>query len=121
MADVRDVSTLQVRSTMSVVSEPTLCWVIRTNDGLLVEPVREFVAEMAANGTSPATRRSYCHDLLRWLRFCEAIETTWDRANTEDVRDFVRWLRAAPNSQRVRSGKESRPPAGSVNAATGKT
>ena len=73
MADVRDVSALQVRSTMTVVAEPTLCWAIRTDDGLLVEPVHQFVAELAANGTSPSTRRSYCHDLLRWLRFCEAI------------------------------------------------
>ena len=121
MADVRDVSALQVRSTMTVVAEPTLCWAIRNDDGLLVEPVHQFVAELAANGTSPSTRRSYCHALLRWLRFCEAIGITWDQATTEDVRDFVRWLRAAPNSQRVRSGKGSRPPAGSVNAATGKT
>lgn len=96
MADVRDVSTLQVRLTTTVVAEPTLCWAIRTDDGLLVEPVHQFVAEMAANGPSPSTRRSYCHDLLRWLRFCEAIGTTWEEATIEDVRGFVRWLRAAP-------------------------
>lgn len=121
MTLVRDVAGLVVPSTMRVVPEPTLCWVVRDDSGAVVEPVREFIAELTANGTSPATRRSYCHDLLRWLRFCDAVGTSWDEAGTEDVRDFVRWLRSAPNPQRTRTGSGSRPPAGSVNAVTGKT
>ena len=118
---VRDIAGLVVPPMMRVVPEPTLCWVIRDDGGRVCEPVREFMAELTASGTSPATRRSYCHDLLRWLRFCAAIGTTWDQAGTEDVRDFVRWLRAAPNPQRARAGSGARPPAGSVNEVTGKS
>jgi hypothetical protein len=80
MTIMRDVTALEVPMRMQVDVEPVLCWVVRNDDGAAVEPIRAFVAEMAANGTSPATRRSYCHDLLRWWRFCEAIGTTWDEA-----------------------------------------
>lgn len=122
MADVRDVSALQVRSTMTVVAEPTLCWAIRNDDGLLVEPVHQFVAETWLR-TAPRRPRGGPTAMTRCAGFGSA-RRSGPRGIGRPPRTCgtsCGWLRAAPNSQRVRSGKGSRPPAGSVNAATGKT
>jgi site-specific recombinase XerD len=122
VTESRDVTAISLPKSMRVQEAPDLCWVVVEDNGAAVEPIRAFVTELAANGTSPTTRRSYCHDLLRWWRFCAAVGVTWDQAGTGEVRDFVRWLQANPNPQRQRHGKDgSRPPAGSINAATGKT
>ena len=51
-----------------------------------------FLAEMQAAGRSVATQRSYALDLLRWLRFCWAIELPWDEATSCEGRDFIRWM-----------------------------
>ena len=50
---------------------------------------------------SPATLRSYEFDLLRWFRCLHRQLTPWERAEREDVRTFVEWLREAPNPQRT--------------------
>jgi integrase/recombinase XerC len=121
MTEIRDITMISPPKNGRVVAAPLLCWLVVGDDGTVVETIRSFMVELAANGTSPSTRRAYCHDLLRWWRFCEAIDTTWDAATTTDVRDFVRWLKAKPNPQRTRSGAASRPAAGSVNAITGKS
>ena len=34
-------------------------------------------------------------DLLRWFRFCWAIEVPWDQATRSEARDFCRWLQLA--------------------------
>src|ERR1700687_4443233 len=39
-------------------------------DGVSVEAVSAFFAELQAAGRTPATLRSYGMDLLRWFRFC---------------------------------------------------
>ncbi len=58
---------------------------------------------------------------MRWLRFLAAVEVPWQAAGREEVRDFVRWLRTTPNPARLRApGLHGRPPAGAVNATTGK-
>lgn len=121
MTETRDITKITLPSSMRVVSAPLVCWAVVGDDDAMVEPIRLFMVELAANGTAPSTRRSYCHDLLRWWRFCAAIDTTWDAATTSDVRDFVRWLKDKPNPQRSRSSPVARPPAGSVNAITGKS
>lgn len=122
MTEIRNVTTLSIPTSMRVEAVPVLCWVVVNDDGTTVEPIRCFVVELTANGTSPSTRRSYCHDLLRWWRFCDAVGTTWDQAGTSEVRDFVRWMQSHPNPQRRRAGTpRSRPPAGSINMVTGKT
>ena len=61
-------------------------------DGSPVGAVDVFLAEMQAAGRSAATQRSYALDLLRWLRFCWAIEVPWDQATSCEGRDFVRWM-----------------------------
>lgn len=119
--ETRDLTRITVPTGLRVVPAPVLCWVVVDGDGVAVEPIRVFMVELAAQGTAPSTRRSYCHDLLRWWRFCGAVGTTWAAATTTDVRDFVRWLKATSNPQRTRSAAVARPAAGSVNEVTGKS
>ncbi|MGH9058413.1 MAG: tyrosine-type recombinase/integrase, partial [Acidimicrobiales bacterium] len=87
--------------------------------GTPVEAVSEFLRELVACDSSPTSVRSYAFDLLRWFRFLAAVGVDWSRASRVEVRDFVTWLRMADNPQRARH-RPGRPPAGSVNARTGK-
>lgn len=61
--------------------------------GVPVGAVMTYFRELQASGHSTATIRSYGMDLLRWFRFCWAIEVTWDRATRIEAREFSRWLR----------------------------
>lgn len=117
----RDVGALRVPQVGRVVAAGSGSWRLLEADGAVVEPVEAFVAELLAGGCSAATCRSYCYDLMRWLRFLAAVEVGWQAAGREEVRDFVHWLRASANPARQRAASaEGRPPAGSVNAVTGK-
>jgi site-specific recombinase XerC len=62
-------------------------------DGLPVAAARTYFQELQASGRSTATLRSYGMDLLRWFRFCWAIDVGWDRATRVEAREFSRWLR----------------------------
>jgi integrase len=88
-------------------------------DGAPVGPATHYLLELLASDCSPATLKSYIFDLLDWYRFLERVRVDWERAERHHVRDYVLHLRSAPNRyrQRVRPGS---PPAGSVNARTGK-
>ncbi|MDP8927761.1 MAG: tyrosine-type recombinase/integrase [Actinomycetota bacterium] len=79
----------------------------------------DFVRELRANGNSPATCRSYCYDLLDWFRCLQAVDTSWDRATRQDVRDYVLSILSADNPQRRRRRPDT-PSPGSMNATTGK-
>jgi site-specific recombinase XerD len=83
------------------------------------EPASEFFRELIAGGFSAATVKSYAFDLLRFLRFLHEREVPWERVQRVDVRDFVLFMRTAPNPQRERrhGGSAS---AGGVNPVTGK-
>jgi hypothetical protein len=63
-------------------------------DGVVVEPVAAFFAEVAGCGRPAATQRSYGMDLLRWFRFLWAVGVRWDQATRVEARDFCRWLQA---------------------------
>lgn len=55
------------------------------------------------------------------MRFLAAVEVPWERASRAEVRDLVRWFRCASNGQRARrTAAAGRPPAGTLNARTGK-
>ena len=97
-----------------------LFWVVRDGAGHNIEPVTEFLRELVANDCSPLTVRSYAHDLLRWFRFLWTSRAEWDRASRDHTRDFVLWMREAPNPQRRRQRPDAAP-AGSLNTRTGKT
>jgi len=84
-----------------------------------------FLAEVQAAGRSVATQRSYALDVLRWLRFCWAMEVPWDQATSWEARDFIRWMMSAAKPARPhwRTGQAARASAvapGSANPVTGK-
>jgi integrase len=56
--------------------------------------------------------------LLRWFRFLAAVDVPWDRAERQEIRDFVLWMRGADNPQRRRRPGTSVP--GMINPVTGK-
>lgn len=105
-----DVSELAVLQLGSVVRRPDGWWSATDVYGQTVRAVDGFVDELAACGCSVSTSRSYCHDLVRWFRFLDAIDVNWPAASREDVRDFVRWLLVKVNPQRARAqGADARP------------
>src|ERR1022692_2071604 len=81
--------------------DPWAPWQLIDGDGLAVEAVTAFLADLQAAGRSEATMRSYGMDLLRWFRFLRAVGVAWDRATRAEARDFCRWLQVA--------GKPARP------------
>ena len=70
-------------------------------NGVSVEAVSAWFAELLASGRAEATVRSYGLDLLRWFRFCWAVGLCWDRATRTDARDFSRWLQLADKPTRA--------------------
>ncbi|MHB8505953.1 MAG: tyrosine-type recombinase/integrase, partial [Acidimicrobiales bacterium] len=70
-------------------------------DGVVVEAVSAFFAELQALGRSTATLRSYGLDLLRWFRFCWAAGLGWEEATRVEARDFSRWLQVADKPARA--------------------
>ena len=62
-------------------------------DGVPVAAARTYFQELQASGRSTTTLRSYGMDLLRWFRFCWAIDVRWNRATRVEAREFSRWLR----------------------------
>jgi integrase len=99
-------------------ADPALPYLLVGPDGQVFQPASEFGRELVARDYSPLTVRSYLFDLLQWLRFLSAAQIAWDRAGRAEIRDLVLLLRQAENPQRTRSAAS--PPAGSVNARTGK-
>jgi site-specific recombinase XerD len=81
--------------------DPWAPWQLIDGDGLAVEAVTAFLADLQAAGRSEATMRSYGMDLLRWFRFLRAVGVAWNRATRAEARDFCRWLQVA--------GKPARP------------
>jgi integrase/recombinase XerC len=119
--EVRDVGSLSVPNIGRVARLPDEVWELL---GAADEPVpawASFRAELVAEGCSGATCRSYAYDLLRWLRFLAAVDVSWQVAERREVRDFVRWLRQAPNPARLRAAVAGgRHAAGTLNVRTGK-
>lgn len=79
------------------------------SDGVAVEAVRGFLADLHAAGRSVATLRSYGMDLLRWFRFLWAVDVSWDRATRVEARDFCRWLQVGGKPPRPHWRKRDDP------------
>jgi integrase family protein with SAM-like domain len=92
----------------------SLPWLVVDAAGREVEPVSRYLRDLALGDASPATGRSYAHDLLRWFRLLWLVDVGWEQATEAEAAALVGWLRSAPNPQRTRAG------AGVVNARTGK-
>lgn len=126
MADVlgeeRDLASLVVPTAGSVVAVDDVWEPVRLLDssGCVVGPVREFLQDLQAAGRSTAaTQRSYAMALLRWFRFCWAIEVPWDQATRVEARDFCRWLLLREKvSRAINSGIKA--VRGQPNAVTGR-
>jgi site-specific recombinase XerD len=69
-------------------------------DGMVVEAAAGFFGDLLAAGRAESTVRSYGMDLLRWFRFLDAAEVSWDRATGAEARDFSRWLQAGGRQYR---------------------
>jgi site-specific recombinase XerD len=61
-------------------------------DGTVAKAAAGFFRDLLAAGRAESTVRSYGMDLLRWLRFLDAVGVSWDRATRVEARDFSRWL-----------------------------
>jgi hypothetical protein len=115
-AGLRDVAALVVARIGSVrpTGDATVPWTVVDGAGVRVGPVSEFLRDLLACGSSPASCRSYGYDLLRWFGFLAAVGVGWNRAQRAEVRDFVLWLRTCHNPARVRRRPDG-PVPGSVN------
>jgi integrase len=125
MADVlgeeRDLASLVVPAAGSVVAVDEVWEPVRLLDssGCVVAPVRAFLQDLQAAGRSTATQRSYAMDLLRWFRFCWAIDVPWDQATRIEARDFCRWLSLREKLSRA-TGSGAKVVRGQPNAVTGR-
>ncbi|MFE7245655.1 ISL3 family transposase [Streptomyces sp. NPDC057580] len=83
-------------------------FVLLDADGVEIEPVAAFFAELLACDKSAATIRSYGMDLLRWWRFLWGWGIAWDRAVRSDARARKRLttrLRAAAGAAVADQGR----------------
>ncbi|GAA4706844.1 hypothetical protein APR04_001678 [Promicromonospora umidemergens] len=87
--------------------------------GAAIEPVSVFLLELLACGNGASSCRSYGYALLGWFRFLGAVEVPWSRAQRDEVRDLVLWLRTSVNPARARS-RLGAPAPGAINARTEK-
>jgi len=119
--DGRDLAALVVPRIGAVVLSEDLWEPVRLTDavGEVSRPVAAFLKDLQAAGRSVATQRSYAMDLLRWFRFCWAVDVAWDHATRVEARDFCRWL--ALREKPTRAGALTpRQRAGTPNLVTGK-
>ncbi|MFE4589018.1 site-specific integrase [Streptomyces laurentii] len=76
-------------------------YVVVDHEGRPVEPIQRFLRDFMGRGHSAGSVRSYAFDLHRWWRFLIAIDVSWDRATSDDVRDFVLWMGQADKQRRA--------------------
>jgi site-specific recombinase XerD len=97
---------------------------------MVVAAVGAFLKELQAAGRPATTQYSYANDLLRWFRFCWAIDVPWNQATRVEARDFSRWIQISTKKRQlnrqavddpkvVKSAKAVRQP-GTANPVTGK-
>ncbi|MEU1813326.1 site-specific integrase [Micromonospora aurantiaca (nom. illeg.)] len=95
-------------------------WLMVDGLGHPVEAVTIFLCDLTARGRSAGTARSYAMALLRWWRFLNAVDVSWERAAPAEVRDLVLWLTYAAKPIAARR-TASRPTAGRINPVTRKS
>lgn len=116
----RDIAAIQLpRWGQVVAAEGPVPWLVVDDDGMPVEPIRQYLVDFVARDTSLSSVRSYAYTLLRWWRWLRAVEVEWDLATPAEVRDFVLWLKQATKPRRS-SRTVSSATAGTVNPITRK-
>ncbi|MFD6226024.1 site-specific integrase [Streptomyces sp. NPDC060232] len=90
-------------------------------DGAAVEAVAIHFQELLAAGKAPSTVRSYGLDLLRWWRFLQAVDVSWNRATRREARDFSCWIQETVKPMKIKAqGPQAVRGAGAANPVTGK-
>ena len=102
-----------------VASDRATPWLLVDGLGEQVDPVAVFLRDLAARGRSASSVRSYAMALLRWWRFLAAVGVRWDKASSDDVREFVLWFGKAAKPVAAKRAA-SRSTAGQVNPVTKK-
>lgn len=92
---------------------------ITDNSGTVEESVSAFLRDLIASDRSPATGKTYAFALCAWLNFLHSHGKSWQSAASEELRDYVLFLRSAENPYRVRH-RTGGPEPGSSNPRTGK-
>lgn len=70
-------------------------WLVVDDVGGAIEPIRRYLVEFSARGNRPGSARSYAYDLLRWWRWLRIVGVPWQRATSDEIRDYALWLSAA--------------------------
>ncbi|MDN5919903.1 MAG: tyrosine-type recombinase/integrase [Pseudonocardia sp.] len=100
-------------------ADHVVAWQVVDPDGRVVGPIAQFLRDFVAQGNRAGSVRSYAYALLRWWRWLDAVQVSWDRATSVEVRDFVLWLGQAEKPRRIpRTGSAAT--AGTMNPVTGK-
>ncbi|MGA5412063.1 tyrosine-type recombinase/integrase [Streptomyces lavendulocolor] len=90
-------------------------------DGAAVEAVAVYFQELLAAGKAPSTVRSYGMDLLRWWRFLQAVDVSWNRATRREARDFSCWIQKTVKPRKIKAqGPRAVRGGGAANPVTGK-
>ncbi len=72
-------------------------------DGMAVGAVAVYFQELLAAGKASSTVRSYGMDLLRWWRFLQAVDVSWDRATRLEARDFSCWIQQTVKPKKAKA------------------
>ena len=80
--------------------EITESWTVLDGQYVVVEPVEQFLAYLAAVERSPNTVRSYAFDLRDYFWFLGRQGVGWVDVGLEDLGRFVAWLRLPPAARR---------------------
>ncbi|WP_433700798.1 tyrosine-type recombinase/integrase [Nocardiopsis sp. CA-288880] len=92
---------------------------VRDAAGHEVEPITQYLRDLALSDMSPLTCRSYGYDLQRWFRVLWALDIGWEEATGAEADVLVGWMKSTRNPQRRRTRPGQTAP-GTVNIRTGK-
>lgn len=116
----RDLTSIRLPDWGRVAARPGLVpWVVLDDVGVPVRAVDRFLIDFVARDNRSGSVRSYSFDLLRWWRWLQVTETSWERATSVLVRDFVLWMGCATKPSGARR-TASAATAGTINPVTKK-
>ena len=118
---VRDVTCLVVPliGSVTALGSPAPYQVVFGSDEGAATAANAYLADLSDTFARPLTLRSYGYDILRWLRFTNAIGVAFDQAARSDYVDFVRWLLVSGKTGGSRRPRAV-PARGRLNRETGK-
>lgn len=103
-----------VRRVVMPVTE-TVSWTVVGDDGVVIEPVENYLAYLTALERSPNTVVAYASSLRFFFEFLRRSALSWDKVGVEDVARFVSWLRAPADNVVVLDAATARRSPATVN------